>query len=705
MEKVVSSARLKNDPIGRLLIDDLQAHAAELQLERAILYYDFPLFRDYEEELYQPAVFILHPEKGAIVVSMPDTAFDVDKSDAMLDEFHSLLYAKLLASKRLRSGRNALKLNITTILYLPQGVNAGERESENVIVSSFEGIRAAIERAQRDALSNAEFLEARSVIEGVKALSKSGGREAAIDESKPKAMVLRALEDEIANFDANQRRAALTVALGPQRIRGLAGSGKTIILAWKAAHILLTNPEKKILFTFYTRSLYETIRKQITRFYRHFRDSDPNWENLHVLHAWGGKREAGVYYNTCVEHMIPPRTYSPAAPVTFEGICAELNQKARIEPKYDVVLVDEAQDLPESFFRLLYRLTRGTRDEKTIIWAYDELQSIFSPQMRTPRELFGVDPGGEAYVDLDRSAARLGLGEYVSNDLVLYKCYRNPREVLVCSHAIGLGIYGDQIVQMLQDRAHWEDVGYVVEQGDFTTGSPTVVTRPAENSPLSIPDLEPREELVKLYRAEGLREELDWIVAEVTHLIEQGLRPDDILIICLDDRNAKTYHEGLTQRLSACGIGTHDVLNNPFSASTFRFEGRITLSTVHRAKGNEAAAVFVAGIDAVASGLRGRTARNRLFTAFTRTKCWLRISGLAQYAGNLFDEIDTALSKAPTLEFPWPNLPDVEMIQRDLSQRQSQARRAREDYLRKMSDLGFSEDDAQAWAEGVSKSE
>lgn len=705
MEKVVSSARLKNDPVGRLLIDDLQAHAAELQLERAILYYDFPLFRDYEEELFQPAVFILHPEKGAIVVSMPDTAFDVDKSDAMLDEFHSLLYSKLLASKRLRSGRNALKLNITTILYLPQGVDVGERESENVIVSSFEGVRSAIANAQRDALTEAEFLEARSVIEGVKALSKSGSREATVDESKPKAMVLRALEDEIANFDANQRRAALTVALGPQRIRGLAGSGKTIILAWKAAHILLTNPEKKILFTFYTRSLYETIRKQITRFYRHFRDSDPNWDNLHVLHGWGGTREPGVYYNTCVEYMIPPRTYSRNAPVTFDGICAELNQKARVEPKYDVVLVDEAQDLPASFFRLLYSLTKGVRDEKTIIWAYDELQSIFSPQMRTPRELFGVDANGEAYVDLDRSAARLGLGDYVSNDLVLYKCYRNPREVLVCSHAVGLGIYGQHIVQMLQDRGHWEDVGYVVEQGDFTTGSPTVITRPAENSPLSIPALEPREELIKLYRANSFPEELDMIVVEVMRLLEQGLKPDDILIICLDDRNAKNYHEGLTQRFAERSIGTHDVLNNPFSASTFRFEGRITLSTVHRAKGNEAPAVFVAGIDAVASGLSGRTARNRLFTAFTRTKCWLRISGLAKYAGTLFDEIETALAKAPKLEFQWPNLANVETLQRDLSQRQAKARRAREEYLRTMSDLGFSDDDAQAWTEGVSKSE
>lgn len=705
MEKVVSSARLKIDPVGRLLIDDLQNHADELELDRGVLYYDFPLFRDYDQVLYQPAVFILHPVKGAIVISVPDTAFDIARNDALLDEFHSQLFSKLIASKRLRSGRNSLKLPITTILYVTQDFNAAGYEGENVPVSSLEGLHTAIASIAGSELDEADFLEARSVIEGVKALSKGATRDAVIDESKPKAMVLRALDDEIANFDANQRRAALTVALGPQRIRGLAGSGKTIILAWKAAHIHLSNPERKILFTFYTRSLYETIRKQITRFYRHFRDSDPNWENLHVLHAWGGRRESGVYYNTCIEHMVSPRVYSKSAPITFDNICTELHQKARINEKYDVVLVDEAQDLPDSFFRILYLLTKGNRDEKTIIWAYDELQSIFAPQMRTPTALFGVDKDGQPCIDLDRSAQKLGLGEYLSNDLVLHKCYRNPLEVLVCSHAIGLGIYGNEIVQMLQDRSHWEDVGYVVERGSFTTGSPTVLMRPAENSPLSIPAREPRTELIKLFRADSFSHELDHIVNETMDLLQNGLRADDILIICLDDMNAHKYHESLTQRFSARDIGTHDVLNNPFSASTFRFEGRITLSTVHRAKGNEAPAVFVAGIDALASGLSGRKARNRLFTAFTRTKCWLRVSGLDQHASALFDEIETALSKAPRLEFDWPDLARVETIQRDLSKRQEKARRIREDYLKRMNELGFNDEDAQAWGEGVEKNE
>ena len=42
-------------------------------------------------------------------------------------------------------------------------------------------------------------------------------------------------EKEIANLDHWQKKAALEIVDGTQRIRGLAGSGKTIVLALKAA--------------------------------------------------------------------------------------------------------------------------------------------------------------------------------------------------------------------------------------------------------------------------------------------------------------------------------------------------------------------------------------------------------------------------------------------------------------------------------------
>ena len=47
--------------------------------------------------------------------------------------------------------------------------------------------------------------------------------------------IIKKIEKEIANLDEWQKKAAFEVPDGPQRIKGLAGSVKTIVLALKAA--------------------------------------------------------------------------------------------------------------------------------------------------------------------------------------------------------------------------------------------------------------------------------------------------------------------------------------------------------------------------------------------------------------------------------------------------------------------------------------
>ena len=71
-------------------------------------------------------------------------------------------------------------------------------------------------------------------------------------------------------------------------------------------------------------------------------------------------------------------------------------------------------------------------------------------------------------------------------------------------------------------------------------------------------------------------------------------------------------------------------------------DGKVTLSTVHRAKGNEAAAVIVTGIDALYPLRDSRTGRNRIFTAFTR-RTWLRVSGVGDVGDFFLRELSVAL--------------------------------------------------------------
>src|SRR5690606_12528902 len=130
----------------------------------------------------------------------------------------------------------------------------------------------------------------------------------------------------------------------------------------------------------------------------------------------------------------------------FDAACEHFNSTAVADPYYDYFIIDEGQDFPSSFYRLAYAVTKGGRDRKNIVWAYDELQNILDVKIRWPEELFGVDESGPL-VSLDRAARNLPRG--AENDIVLSRCYRNQRETLLVAHAIGFGIY-HEIVQMLE---------------------------------------------------------------------------------------------------------------------------------------------------------------------------------------------------------------------------------------------------------------
>ncbi|MCH7306318.1 ATP-binding domain-containing protein [Acinetobacter sp. NIPH 1869] len=331
-------------------------------------------------------------------------------------------------------------------------------------------------------------------------------------------------------------------------------------------------------------------------------------------------------------------------------------------------MIDEAQDLPDPFFRICYKLVTGeTGKDKNIVWAYDDLQTIFNIYTRTPLELFGSDHKGNPFVDLSNFSSNLTWGQ--SNDIVLHKCYRNPLDVLVTAHALGFGLY-DEPVQILENMDHWKDVGYELIDGVYEEGKKVIIKRNPENSPLSISKYQQKNDIIKTFVATSMEQEVDHIVNEIKYFIDEGLKPSDIMIISLDDRHAKSYFRKISYKLSDLNILTNNILLSSSENPPFILDNMITLTTVHRAKGNEAACVFVLGIDSLYPLKRLRQTRNRIFTVFTRTKAWLRISGIGTEANHFKNEIDMSLEKSPNLEFIVLNKAALEHIQRDLSEKE-----------------------------------
>ncbi len=676
LDVLVTTNRLASDPHGRQLVDYLRNEADRLSLGSSTLYYDFPVFSDYETVAHKPdcllatrgsgifAIRILGSSANAAKLSATTLNPMITAADESLTQFCSILIGRLLKSRPLRQSLSSLRFPVTPVIFLlDQRANQTD-EITSEIITSLSQIDRLISSRGAVPLEEEAWAEVRSVIEGAKALTKAQKRVIEDPIHQGPAAALAKLEAEIANFDQKQRRAALVSVPGPQRIRGLAGSGKTVILAMKAAHLHLTRPGEKILITFYTRSLRASIKNLITRFYRHYRDEDPDWDQIHIRHGWGGARSVGAYADAARRAGISPLPLSDAKLAAaakrtdpFDYVCRELLATTRVEEFYDHVLIDEGQDFPSGFYELCYSLTKGPRDQKQIVWAYDELQNILNVKIRTPEELFGVDRDGECRISLERTAALLPPG--ATNDTVLSKCYRNQREVLVVAHALGFGIYGPSIVQLLESPDHWRDVGYeVLENQEFQVGRRVKIVRPPENSPVSL-DATQAGQIIECHAASSAQEEINWVVEGIERFLTAGLHPEDIIVIALDDRNAKDYLKAISRQLAAKKIPSNNIIADPYSEPPFTIAGMVTLSTVYRAKGNEAAVVFAMGVDAVP--LPTRSGRNRLFTAFTRSKAWLRVSGVGRAASAVCDEIDSALAKFPELEFVMPDLTRVEL--------------------------------------------
>jgi superfamily I DNA and RNA helicase len=423
---------------------------------------------------------------------------EIDDYHSRQDQIASMLDVKLKPYANLKHGRE-LKFEINVVTFAPAKVNLPTSEAPYFIAN---------EKLIAETLANFEWTQDTNTFSQLVAAiqvvtSIRGGKQKRTPQNEnSRGARLKALEDSIANLDQHQSQAVIETVEGVQRIRGLAGSGKTIILALKVAYLHSQNEDWKIAVTFNTRSLKEQFKRLITNFSIEQAGTEPDWEKIDILNAWGGpgdKERDGIYHKFCRLHQIPFLDFKTARAKfgddkEFEGACAEALLKVEESSTlYDIILIDEAQDFPPDFLRLCYKFLK---DPKRLVYAYDELQSLNENSVLPPEELFGLDGDGKPLV-------RLNLEDELGprQDIILEKCYRNSRPVLATAHALGFGIYREQgLVQFFEQDSLWSDVGYTVAEGELKAGSTVTLTRTSETSPLLLENHSPIEDLIQFIR-------------------------------------------------------------------------------------------------------------------------------------------------------------------------------------------------------------
>jgi superfamily I DNA and RNA helicase len=662
-----------------------------------LAYYRAPLFGTLNEPLADLTIFsaIYHPIVLKVgdwtldeispdgddrwIVSRGGKTFSITSPLQEIDEFRHRLQAKFDLDRKTRG-----RFSVKSYVALPAVQSRGDFYTKFGGLQGIVWDQAEIEQILKPLsppLTPDEFRLALANIQGARPLNNryAGAPPTTISTL---ADAIHHLERNIACLDKEQIKVAHQVPPGPQRIRGLAGTGKTVLLAMKAANLHARYPNKTILYTFHTQSLYNHVRNLISIFYRDLSGLDPDWDVLNIRHSWGGRANAGVYSDLCKRLGATPLDFATARilqPLSPFTACCEHALSLNIQGEYDFILIDEAQDFPGDFFKIAWRLCRPIDADQTsrpVYWAYDELQSLSSLTMPDVVKQFGVDGDGNPIVSLDGDAYA---GD-IEKDFVLHRSYRCPHLVLMVAHAIGLGIKNTKgPVQMLGDAESWRSIGYQIESGQLKAGENVVIYRPPENSPNPLSTLENTVQPLLIHQAFQSREDelkalAEWIKEDIQ---TQGVRPEQILVISLDARRARQNLITLQSQLMAAGIASM-IPGLVDSSWEFSAAGRVTLSTIYRAKGNEAPVVYILASDMLYDYVGEVENRNRVFTAMSRSKGWVRMTGVGTGMQRLEEEIKAIEADFPRFSFVFPNIDTIRKLDAETAYRKRELRRVRD---------------------------
>ena len=505
---------------------------------------------------------LISPQKGIIVFDLIEGP-DVGDYAARQDDSANGLEARLRPHRELMSRRN-FRIEIHTISFAP-GIPHTEPQRENdyplANVSSLMSELAVFNWNEPDEMVYRRTL---SAIQSITTI-RSSAAQRVVKKATSRGGKLKALEASISTLDNKQGRAVIETVEGVQRIRGLAGSGKTIVLALKAAYLHALHRDWRIAVTFNTRSLKGHFRRLIERFSNEYGHGEPDWNSLSIVAAWGapggGERE-GIYHEFCRLHDVPYFDFVSARREfgrgrEFSKACDQALERVG-EPRqyYDVIIVDEAQDLSPAFLRLCYGCLR---EPKRLVYAYDELQMLAGESLPSPDSIFGRGSDGTPKVQLGKRSRDSGV-----DDIILQVCYRNSRPVLVTAHALGFGIYRNGrpdetgIVQMFDHPQLWHEIGYAVQGGELKEGASVTLSRTQNTSPPFLADHSGIDDLIQFRCFESKEEQAEWLSTAIkTNLEDDELRHEDIMVINPNPVTTREEVGPIRRRLLELDVDSH----------------------------------------------------------------------------------------------------------------------------------------------------
>jgi len=381
--------------------------------------------------------------------------------------------------------------------------------------------------------------------------------QAALDFAEPQA----AAPDLLAVMDLQQEQVARALGEGHRVIHGAAGSGKTMILIFRAQHLAASaTPDAPILVMCFNRTLATRIEALLRA-----RGVDERVQ-VRTFHAWCQDMVASYRLE------VPEGLRGDAYFAALAGALERAVERGRVPGgQYSALLIDEAHDFDDAWLRMAARMVSPRT--RSLLVLYDDAQSIYQTRRRTRFNFasVGIEARGRT------SILRLN--------------YRNTAEVLGLAVACAASLLHDDGAP-----ARGEDEPQLV--------APQSAGR---RGPLPV-----------LIEAADAREEAALVAERVAALLDAGTPAQDIALLVRARPLMPPLAAALGRVLGARGVALQSMHEQAFT----RFDWKrpsVKLLTLHSAKGLEFAQVFVAGLQALP--WRGETlpeAQRLLYVAMTR---------------------------------------------------------------------------------------
>lgn len=621
---------------------------------KGTLYIGYPVLAVDDEKIEYDAILVSR-NRGVIIFDLYSLGADTTSEEIpdnifqRQEQLYAALYNRLNSFSELRKRRELIVSIYTATIHPIADCFVSKDDSILIGINKLSNLE---EVSVEDQLSNEKIEHLNAAIQRISNLKPKKKRDN-VTRADSKGSKIKEIEKQVANLDLWQKRGAIEYVNGPQRIRGLAGSGKTVVLALKAAYLHVKRPDWIIVITFNSRSLYQQFESLVTRFVYAQINDEPDWDKLHIMHAWGASDRDGVYKDFINTISGSYRDFGTAArlfgyDVAFDGSCKEaLEQSKDISPmKYDMILIDEAQDLPPSFFKIVYRMTK---DPKRIVWAYDDLQNLGDLKMPSPAELFGFESNGTPFVTLKNIEDR------PQQDIVLPRCYRNPPWTLLSAHGLGFGVHRSPMANMFQDTKIWKRLGYAPVGGDIQFDQDIKLERATASVPSFFHKLLAPETSLQVLKWDSKVDQYNWVAKEIKKLItDDELQHSDILIILPNVRTNKTESSQVFKTLTSHELNCH-IPGQTSSRDEIFKENSIAITHIYRAKGNEAPVVFIVNSEFCESDFQIKKRRNIIFTAMTRSRAWTYVSGVGDSMIQIQNEFEAIKNDGFTLKFHYPS--------------------------------------------------